>query len=72
MPTPPAPVTQTNNTVLTKMDYATATKPKETISNEQIITLLTDLLMVISTTNDPKEMLLSTIKSFLTLIGKPK
>ncbi|KAL5242463.1 hypothetical protein ACI65C_009873 [Semiaphis heraclei] len=60
-PALPAPVTQPNNTDLTKMDYATATKYKEIISNEQIIALLTDLLMVISTTNDPKEML-NTIK----------
>lgn len=72
MPTLPAPVTQPNNTDLKKMDYATATKSKEIINNEQIIGLLTDLITVISTTNDPKEMLLSTIKSFLTLFGKQK
>jgi len=72
MPTLPAPVTQPNNTDLKKMDYATATKSKEIINSEQIIGLLTDLITVISTTNDPKEMLLSTIKSFLTLFGKQK
>ncbi|CAI6371328.1 unnamed protein product [Macrosiphum euphorbiae] len=64
--------TQPTITDLTKMDYPTATKSKETISNEQILALLSDLLTVISTTNDPKEMLLSTIKSFLTLFGKQK
>lgn len=69
MPTLPAP-SKSINTDLTKMDYTTATKSKEIISNDQIIALLTDFLKVISSTNNLKEMLSSTIKSFLTLFGK--
>jgi len=53
----------------TKMDYASATKPKKTLNSEQVIELLTDLLSVLSTSDDPKSMLISTIKSFITLFA---
>jgi len=69
---PPAPPTQPLQPTAknpTEMDYATATKDKQTISNKQIIVLLTDLLSAISTNDDPKAMLLSTVKSFLSLFN---
>lgn len=53
----------------TKKDYASATKPKNTFNSEQVIKLLTDLLSVLSTSDDPKSMLISTINSFITLFA---
>lgn len=53
----------------TKVDYASATKSKKTLNSEQVIELLTDLLSVLSTSDDPKSMLISTIRSFITLFA---
>lgn len=65
----PTSLTHPNTTNNSQLDYATATKPKITVNNNQIINLLTDLLSAISATSDPKEMLISTIKSFMTLLA---
>ncbi len=69
---PPAPPTQLLQSTANNpknMDYANATKSEQIISNKQIIFLLTDLLSAISNNDDPKAMLLSTIKSFLSLLN---
>jgi len=50
-------------------DYASATKPKKTLNSEQVIELLSDFLSVLSTLDDPKSMLMSTIKFFITLFA---
>lgn len=60
---------QSHSADTTKVDYASATKSKKTLSSEQVIELLTDLLSVLSTSDDPKSMLISTIKSFITLFA---
>lgn len=51
------------------MDYASVTKPKKTLNSEQVIELLTDLFSVLSTSDDPKYMLMATIKFFITLFA---
>lgn len=49
-------------------DYATATKNKPAININSIITLLTKLLSDISTVDDPKSIICSTITSFLNIL----
>jgi len=50
-----------------QLSYATATKDKPA-KTDMIITLLTELLSAISTTEDPKTIISATINSFLSLL----
>jgi len=50
-----------------QLNYATATKNKPA-KTDMIITLLTELLLAISTTEDPKTIISTTINSFLSFL----
>ena len=54
--------------VTQKMDYASATKGKPSLSSNTIVSLLTELLSAIATTDDPKAIITTTIISFLKLL----
>jgi hypothetical protein len=46
------PLTQSNDTKHSQLDYASVTKPKTTVNYNRIINLLTDLLSAISATSN--------------------
>lgn len=60
----PQPITS-----IFKQSYANATKIKTGIQVEQILTLLLDLLKALTTFEDPKTMMLTTINTFIQIIS---
>lgn len=66
--TPQTQPPSSDNLPTQNLNYANVTKKEPSIPTDKIITLLTNLLSAISTTNDPKIIISATISSFLDIL----